>query len=522
MSAQSPLAGTMSELDTGVIEQSPAALCMCSAPDGEIVRYNALAVRLWGRTPDPGERLTGAWRTRFPDGRLMAVHESAMDAVLRGGAPIQDRQMIIERRDGSFVTVSAYVSPLQDDAGRLVGAISAFEDVRAENVRPAAARGVRDRAPLDSRQQQLRANDAQSSSVFDTALIGVWDYDLRTRRAVRSVTHDQIYGYTKALREWTFDTFLDHVAPEYRDRIRTRFENCVKSGEGEFDCRITRADGTPAWIWSRGRVVRDADGTPVRVVGIVMDMTRQRRAELSFEHESVRKDTFVATLAHELRQPLSAMLAAAEVVRLAPGAEAASRAADVMRRQIGQMSRLVEDLVDATRWARGKVMLHKRRLDLREIMSEAAQDVAAEVAERGHELIVAEVPEPIWVDGDRQRLQQVLSNLLHNAVKYTEPGGRIAVALEAAASTITLRVADTGQGIAADALTRIFDLFAQVRPDEGTGLGIGLSVVRDIVAQHGGSIEARSEGSGKGSEFIVTLPLASAPTARVGAHGFVA
>jgi two-component system CheB/CheR fusion protein len=252
----------------------------------------------------------------------------------------------------------------------------------------------------------------------------------------------------------------------------------------------------------------------LRVVGIVMDMSRQKRAELSFEHQSPRKDAFVATLAHELRQPLSAMLAAAEVVRLAPGAEAASRAADVMRRQIDQMSRLVEDLVDATRWARGKMTLHKRRLDLREVVRDAAQDVAAEVAERGHGLIVAEAPGPIWVDGDRQRQQQVLSNLLHNAVKYTEPGGRIDVALEAAVSTITLRVVDTGQGIAAGALARIFDLFSQVRPYEGTGLGIGLSVVREIVALHGGSIEARSEGTGKGSEFIVTLPLAaSAPTA---------
>src|ERR1700736_6191998 len=148
MTGQSPLVGTMSDLDTAVIEQSPAALCMCSAPDGEIVRYNALAVRLWGRTPDPGERLTGAWRTRFQDGRLMAVHESAMDAVLRGGAPIQDRQMIIERRDGSCVTVSAYVSPLQDDAGRLVGAISAFEDVRTADVRAFGERKARDRGPL--------------------------------------------------------------------------------------------------------------------------------------------------------------------------------------------------------------------------------------------------------------------------------------------------------------------------------------------------------------------------------------
>src|ERR1700682_1349043 len=174
MTGQSPLVGTMSDLDTGVIEQSPAALCMCSAPDGEIVRYNALAVRLWGRTPDPGERLTGAWRTRFPDGRLMPVQESAMNAILHGGAPIQDRQMIIERRDGSCVTVSAYVSPLQDDAGRLVGAISAFEDVRTDNVRAVAAQGARDRAPLDGR-QQLRSRDAQSGAL-ESALIGVWDY----------------------------------------------------------------------------------------------------------------------------------------------------------------------------------------------------------------------------------------------------------------------------------------------------------------------------------------------------------
>jgi signal transduction histidine kinase len=508
MTEQSPLAGTLNELDTGVIEQSPAALCMCSAPDGEIVRYNALAVRLWGRTPDPGERLTGAWRTRFPDGRLMPVHESAMNAILQGGAPIQDRQMIIERRDGSCVTVSAYVSPLQDDAGRLVGAISAFEDVGAEDVGAVAGHPAGDRVRLDSA-EPLRDKNAELTRVPDSALIGVWDYDLRTRRAVRSVTHDQIYGYTKALQEWTFDTFLHHVAPEYRDRIRTRFEDCVKSGTGEFDCRIRRADGTPAWIWSRGRVVRDADGAPVRVVGIVMDMSRQKRAELAFDRRRPRKDAFVATLAHELRQPLSAMLAAAEVVRLAPGAEAASRAADVMRRQIDQMSRLVEDLVDATRWARGKMTLHKRRLDLREVVSDAAQDVGAEVAERGLELIVAQTSGPIWVDADRQRLQQVLSNLLHNAVKYTGPGGRIAVELEAAESTITLRVVDTGQGIAEGALTHIFDLFSQVRPDEGTGLGIGLSVVREIVVLHGGSIEARSEGTGKGSEFIISLPLAS-------------
>src|SRR5260221_21701 len=185
--------------------------------------------------------------------------------------------MIIERRDGSRETVSAYVSPLSaDNGGPLVGAISAFEHV-GDGARGLAEDSARYRALLESH-EQLREKDAELHEALDSALIGVWDYDLHTRQAVRSVTHDQIYGYSDALPEWTFETFLDHVGPENRDRLRTRFENCRTIGEAELDCRITRADGTPAWIWSRGRVVRDAEGAPVRVVGIVMDMTRQKRA----------------------------------------------------------------------------------------------------------------------------------------------------------------------------------------------------------------------------------------------------
>ncbi|PYR02657.1 MAG: hypothetical protein DMF97_04025 [Acidobacteria bacterium] len=227
------------------------------------------------------------------------------------------------------------------------------------------------------------------------------------------------------------------------------------------------------------------------------------RVNRSPAHHSRRKDTFIATLAHELRQPLSAMLAAAEVVRMAPDAMVARRAAAVMRRQLGQMSRLVEDLVDATRWAQGKVTLQKCRLDLQRVMGDAVADV-----EGGQQIVVAGEREPIWVDGDQQRLLQVVSNLLRNAVKYTHLGGRITIVAERTASTIIVRVGDTGRGIEAEALPHLFDLYSQSRPQEGTGLGIGLSVVREIVLLHGGSVEAQSEGAGKGSEFIVRLPLA--------------
>jgi signal transduction histidine kinase len=228
-------------------------------------------------------------------------------------------------------------------------------------------------------------------------------------------------------------------------------------------------------------------------------------------HDSRRKDAFVATLAHELRQPLSVMLAAVEVVCRAPNTEAARQAAAVMRRQISQMSRHVEDVVDAVRWARGKVALQIARLDLRDVMRDAVADVEVTVAVGGPQLVVTGDEQPIWVDGDRQRLLQVVSNLLRNAVSYTQRDGRITMTVDRMPTTIALRVGDTGRGIEAAALPHVFDLFSQTRPQEGTGLGIGLSIVREIVMLHGGSIEARSDGAGRGCEFIVTVPLATGP-----------
>jgi signal transduction histidine kinase len=232
-----------------------------------------------------------------------------------------------------------------------------------------------------------------------------------------------------------------------------------------------------------------------------------RRAEQALALERKRRQAFVSTLAHELRQPLSALLMTVEVIGVAP-----ERAAQIMKRQIGQMNRMVEDLIDSTRWARGKVRIKRQRLDVRDIVRDAAIDVRSAVVQLGLELVVANAPEPLWVDADPQCLQQVLSNLLLNATRYTDRGGRVTLAADRSAATVTLRVSDTGCGIEAGALGHIFDLFSQVQPFGAAGLGIGLSVVREIVTLHGGRIEARSQGPGQGSEFIVTLPLAPSST----------
>lgn len=236
------------------------------------------------------------------------------------------------------------------------------------------------------------------------------------------------------------------------------------------------------------------------------------RAQQARDLQRWRQEAFVSTLAHELRQPLSVLAAAVEVVRLAPASEAASRATTTIQRQIGQMNRMVDDLMDAMRWAAGKVTLRKQRIDIRAVLRDAALDITDVVAARGQELVVVSPSEPLWVDADPQRLQQVISNLLANAMNYTEARGRISLVAARQETAVTLCVRDTGRGIEPQALAHVFDLFCQVRPAEGAGLGIGLSVVREIVALHDGRIEARSDGLGMGTEFIVTLPLAPPPT----------
>ena len=266
--------------------------------------------------------------------------------------------------------------------------------------------------------------------------------------------------------------------------------------------RISAAQVTPL----SGPAVFERAGKARRPPPVSPGGTKPQTLEVSRR----RQELFVSTLAHELRQPLSVVSAAVSVIRQAPGSDAARVATSMIERQIGQMSRSVEDLLDEMRWACGKVTIRKQRIDLRLVLRDAAEDVTAAVAARQQKLAVITPAEPLWVEADFQRLLQVFTNLLANAVKYTAARGRISMAAAQRDTAVTVSVRDTGRGIDRDALAHIFDLFAQMRPAEGAGLGLGLSVVREIVALHKGRIEARSEGSGHGTEFIVSLPIALA------------
>jgi signal transduction histidine kinase len=253
---------------------------------------------------------------------------------------------------------------------------------------------------------------------------------------------------------------------------------------------------------------------------LVREVAERQRAEAALQDADRRKNAFLATMSHELRNPLAAIANAARLLELAGRGEPRLDAArDVLGRQIAHLVRLVDDLLDVSRIATGKISLRREPVDLAGVVARAVETALPQVTERRQRLTVSVPPEPLWVDGDPVRLAQVVANLLANAVKYTgEEGrielglGRIAEAMPTAAAV--LRVKDTGIGIAPEVLPRIFDLFSQGEPDlarpEG-GLGVGLALVRELVALHGGSVRVASAGPGEGTEFEVRIPMIAAP-----------
>jgi signal transduction histidine kinase/CHASE3 domain sensor protein len=230
-----------------------------------------------------------------------------------------------------------------------------------------------------------------------------------------------------------------------------------------------------------------------------------------------RKDEFLATLAHELRNPLAPIRTSLQILRVAGDrAEAVEKVCDVMERQVQQMVRLVDDLLDLSRITRGTVALRKEPAELAAVVAGALETTRPQIEATGHALTVELPPEPVWLEADATRLAQVLANLLNNAAKYTEKGGRIALTAQVrprdgiGPDEVVVRVTDSGVGIPAELLPRVFDMFTQadrtLDRSQG-GLGIGLTLVRTLVELHGGTVEAHSDGPGKGSEFVVRLPL---------------
>jgi PAS domain S-box-containing protein len=308
--------------------------------------------------------------------------------------------------------------------------------------------------------------------------------------------------------------------PEDQPRVIDEFFSAVlERGHGEIEVRFRHfKTGKALWMAYKVLTLTDSAGHPAALATVSQDVTARKRLEDDLRRLAAdlsaadrRKDEFLATLAHELRSPLAPLSNMLEVMKRAgDDADVLELARDTIDRQLGQLVRLVDDLLDLNRITHDRLELRRSRVELSSVIQHAVEAVRPLVDSAGHELVVTLPDEPTHLQADPARLAQVFGNLLTNSCKYTPPGGTIWVTAERLGTEITVTVGDTGSGIPSDRLDVIFEMFAQVdRPLERSqgGLGIGLTLVKRLVEMHGGSIEARSAGEGRGSEFIVRLPI---------------
>jgi PAS domain S-box-containing protein len=315
------------------------------------------------------------------------------------------------------------------------------------------------------------------------------------------------------MRDWGW-TKCHH--PDHVDRVVASVTRSRESGEvWEDTFPLRRKDGQYRWFLSRAIPIRDAEGNVLRWFGTNTDVTDQLAAEEALREADRRKNEFLAMLAHELRNPLAPIRNAVQVLRLKGGDETIQSVTETMQRQVGQLVRMVDDLLDVNRISRGKIDLRTSRVELASIVQHAVEAIRPICENKSHDLSLTLPPQPVYLNADPARLAQVLANLLNNACKFTNSGGRISLSAEKEAEHVVIRVRDNGTGIAAGQLQRIFDMFTQVDTSlerSVGGLGIGLTLVKNLVEMHGGTVEAHSDGPGQGSEFVVTLPIGVAAT----------
>ena len=318
---------------------------------------------------------------------------------------------------------------------------------------------------------------------------------------------------------------LDFFFPEDQPLIMEEFlPSVLEKGHGEIEVRFRHfKTGAARWMAYKVLALPDAAGRPLALATVSQDVTERKRLENTLRtladdlsEADRRKNEFLAMLAHELRNPLAPISNAVHALRLGTGsAHAVQSASEMLERQVGQMARLVDDLLDMSRITRGNIELRRARVDLSAIVTQAVDAARLAFKSLDHELTVTLPRDPIYLDADPMRLAQVVGNLLNNANKFTDRGGHVWLTVERAGGQAVLRVRDNGIGVAAGQLPRLFDIFTQVDTSlerSRGGLGIGLTLVKTLVEAQGGSVEAHSQGLGHGSEFVVRLPVAAGPS----------
>jgi PAS domain S-box-containing protein len=478
---------------------------------GRVVYLNGVAeaVTGWPQAEAIGKTLEAVFH--IVNERTRSAVENPATRALREGVIVGlANHSVLIRKDGTERPIDDSASPIRDGQGHLIGCVLVFRDVTGR-------RRV---------EQQLADDAARIESIVNHAIDGIIAIDEAGTVEAFNPAAERLFGYraeevigrnVKLLMPEPFRGEHDGYLANYRRTGQAKIIGIGREVEGR------RKDGS---TFPMDLAVSEFRlGQRRYFTGLVRDITERKRAEkqvygllIELKEADRRKDEFLALLAHELRGPLAPLRNMLEVMKIAQGDapgdaqgdDLLQSARDTMERQLAQLVRLVDDLLDVSRISRDKITLRQERVELAAILQQSVEACRPLAEQANHHVSVDLPPQPIYLHADAVRLAQVFSNILNNACKYTEAGGKIWLSAERQGSDVLVRVKDTGLGIPADKLGSVFEMFTQVdrtlERSQG-GLGIGLTLVKRLVEMHGGSVEALSEGPGRGSEFAVRLPV---------------
>jgi PAS domain S-box-containing protein len=485
-----PQGGISLEDFRSLADSAPVMLWLTDA-SGECTFLNKRLAEFTGQ--DTREALGHGWlATVHPDDRDAAARSFMEANARRGPYELEHR---VRTASGQWRWVIDAGCPRFDASGRFLGYAGSVTDIHERTLAERSLRAERDRLDL----------------VVDASQLGLWHWELPFGELDWNARAKSHFGLPPDARV-TIDTFYERMHPEDRDATRRAIDAALKERAGyDVEYRTIGLDGQPRWIRAIGRAQFDERGEARSFDGITVDVTERVRRTEELREADRRKDEFLAVLAHELRNPLAPIangLALLDIAGERHDLTVAARAS--MGRQLKHLVRLVDDLLDVSRISRGKLELRRAPARLGDVVRNAVEIARPHLEGRGHALDVAPIDPDVELVCDATRLTQALSNLLHNAAKFTPHGGRIAISARADPREVEIRVSDNGIGIAAEMRERIFEMFTQVprAPGEAaeSGLGIGLALAHSLVRLHGGTLRADSAGLGKGAEFILTLP----------------
>lgn len=433
---------------------------------------------------------------RFSDSPLVTgspwvVHYAGMPLKMPGGQRV-GTLCVMDQQPGPLPPASADV--LRELGGLVVDVLAMRERDLA-----AAAAIEAERAHIETEKRLRTMSDVVPQMIWSATPDGRGDY-----------YNARWYEFTGAARgSVDGDAWHAFVHPEDRQQVFEHWRDSVATGQAyELECRLRHASGQYRWIMSQAMPMREKDGTIVRWMGTCTDVHDRHLAEEMLSSADRRKDEFMATLSHELRNPLSPIASAAQLLMQSQDLRF-QKVGDVIARQAAHIKALVDDLMDVTRIKQGLIELHRETLDLREVVNDAVEQVWPLIQLKEQQIIVRPGDRPFFTWGDKVRLIQVVVNLVTNAAKYTPSRGLIEVTLEAETDTVRVIIRDNGQGIDERVLPHVFKLFTQEKrahDRSSGGLGVGLALVRKLCELHGGTVAVQSEGKGQGSTFAVSLP----------------